>query len=106
MAAADDEEEVVDEGLQQGMGKVTDVVAEKELDADKMANAMKEMEAATAAANAEKAEREAALKAIKVDKADVKVIMAEFELKEDPAKRVLQEAGGSLEKALADAVSA
>ena len=102
----DDDEDQVDEGLQKGMGKVTDAVAEEELDSDKLEAAMKEMEAAVGAADEAKKAREAELKLVKVDKEDVTTLAAEFELTSDAAKRALQEAGGSLQVALETMVTA
>ncbi|KAJ1496022.1 hypothetical protein T484DRAFT_2942746 [Baffinella frigidus] len=79
---------------------------EKEMDTGKAQNALSQLTSAAEAEKAAKLERERELSKVKIDRKDVELIMAEMEVEEAKAERVLRENGGEAIKALRALVNA
>ncbi|KAK9803627.1 hypothetical protein WJX72_006829 [[Myrmecia] bisecta] len=79
---------------------LTDVVEEKELDANKVKKAMTEMAAAQQKNREAQRLREKELAAVKVNPADIDIFASEFELDKKTAERRLREHKGDLRQAL------
>eukprot|EP01026_Neomeris_dumetosa_P066509 TRINITY_DN6442_c0_g1_i6.p4 TRINITY_DN6442_c0_g1~~TRINITY_DN6442_c0_g1_i6.p4 ORF type:complete len:110 (-),score=29.34 TRINITY_DN6442_c0_g1_i6:220-549(-) len=97
MAEIGEENSVKDrEGQEQvkDLDKITDVVDEKELDANKVKKAMTELAEAQKATKEAQRKRQRELAAVKIKKADAELIAQEFELDIKTAELRLREAGG------------
>eukprot|EP00164_Ancoracysta_twista_P005708 GFYU01007846.1.p1 GENE.GFYU01007846.1~~GFYU01007846.1.p1 ORF type:complete len:112 (-),score=35.70 GFYU01007846.1:274-567(-) len=88
------------------LDKVTDYFDEKELDANKVEAALKELQEQTAASDKEAIAREKALAAVKVRQEDVDVVIKEFEFSKAAADRALRENDGDLKRCLVSLINA
>ncbi|KAJ8904918.1 hypothetical protein NDN08_001432 [Rhodosorus marinus] len=82
------------------LGKVTDFVAEREVDAEKFRHAITGILDSSSKDNAEKVKREKELAAVKINSEDVEVIMKEFDMDRASSERCLREQSGNLVDAL------
>lgn len=82
------------------LDQLTDHVEEKELDANKVHTAMAGLIASQKADREAQRRRDTQLAAVKVNKADVDIIAAEFEVDSKTADRRLREHQGNLLEAL------
>ena len=80
--------------------KVTDYAEEKEIDTDKLTDAMTAISDKRRKEAEAKVEREKVLASAKVKKEDIDVVVSEFEVGRPRAERCLREAGGDLKTAL------
>mmetsp|Transcript_14427 Transcript_14427/g.31230 ORF Transcript_14427/g.31230 Transcript_14427/m.31230 type:complete len:118 (+) Transcript_14427:74-427(+) len=78
------------------MDKMTDMAPEKQLDESKVKQAMADLAASQKADKEAQRQREKELAAIKINKEDIDVVAAEFEIDKKVAERHLRERQGSL----------
>lgn len=90
------------EGREQAaaLDRVTDLVPEKQLDENRVRQAMLALAASQKADKEAQKKRDKELAAVKIDMADVEVIVCEFEVDKKLAERRLRECGGDLNQAL------